>query len=132
VKLYAVDTGFYPRKNIGLKMENIVALELLRSGLEYFYFQTRDCYEVDFLVKDGLKIKQLMQVTYTSSFDEIDKRELRALLKTYELFKKHNPKLVVVTWDYEDIIELKWFGKRSLVRFVPLWKWLFRTQLSYT
>jgi len=90
VKLYAVDTGFYPRENIGLKMENVVALEFLRRGLEYFYFQTRDCYEVDFLVKDGLKIKQLVQVTYASSFDEIDKREWRALLKTYELFKKHN------------------------------------------
>ena len=36
--------------------------------------------EVDFLIKEGSKIKQLIQVTYASSKDEIEKREKHYLL----------------------------------------------------
>ena len=129
VKLYAIDTGFYPREDLGLKMENIVALELMRRGAEYFYFQTRDGYEVDFLVRDGLRVRQLVQVTYAGSFDEVDRREWRALLKAYDLFREQDPELVVLTWDYEDERRLEWFGRSGLVRFVPLWRWLLQGTL---
>jgi len=135
-KVYTIDPGFYSStafrisENLGRLMENLVAIELLRRksyynpNLEIYYFKTNEGYEVDFLIKKGLRITKLIQVTYANKFDEIDKREIRALLHTKELFKGHKPEVLVITWDYEDEKEIRWFGKRGKVKFVPLWKWL--------
>ncbi len=134
-KIYAIDIGIINAivykftENIGKLMENLVFLELLRKTneiplMEIFYLQTKEGYEVDFLIKEGLRIKQLIQVTYANSFDEIDKREIRALLHAKELFKQHKPELIIITWDYEDKKELSWFGKKGKIKFIPLWKWL--------
>jgi len=68
-------------------MENAVFLELLRKTnkrplIEIFYFNDYQQNEVDFVLKEGLKVKQLVQVTYASAKDEIEKRErLRLWLK---------------------------------------------------
>jgi predicted AAA+ superfamily ATPase len=101
-------------------MESFVFQELLKSGLrpnkDIFYFGNG--FEVDFVLKEGLKIKQLIQVTYASSKDEIEKREIKSLIKASELLKCKN--LLVITWDYED--ELKVENKKIV--FKPLWKWL--------
>ena len=106
-------------------MENVVFLELLRKTnerplLEIYYCKDYQGREVDFLVKEGVKVVKLIQVTYASGRDEIEKREIRSLLKADELFQKDQPELVVITWDYEAEEEIK--GKK--IRFVPLWKWL--------
>ncbi|MEM7823360.1 MAG: ATP-binding protein, partial [Candidatus Aenigmatarchaeota archaeon] len=96
-KVYTIDLGFYKMhgfrlsENIGRIMENVVMLHLARKMefhplLKFFYFRSND-YEVDFLIKNGLEIKQLIQVTYASSKDEIEKREIKALLKASELLK---------------------------------------------
>ena len=103
-------------------MENVVFTELLRKInerplLEIFYFKTHEG-EVDFIIKENLKVKQLIQVTYASSEDEIEKREIRSLLKASELLKCKD--LLVITWDYESEKKIK----RKRIRFVPLWKWL--------
>ena len=56
--------------------------------------------EVDFVIKEGINIKQLIQVTYASDKDEITKQEIKALLKAS---KELNCKdLLVITWDYEN------------------------------
>ncbi len=73
---------------------------------------------MDFVIKEGLKIKQLIQVTYANDRDEVDKREIRGLLKAGDLLKCRD--LVVITWDHEAEEEVK--GKK--IKFVPLWKWL--------
>jgi len=135
-KIYVIDTGFFNilgfrfSENMGRLLENLVAIELLRRksyfnpNLEIFYLQTKEGYEVDFLIKENLRIKQLIQVTYANDFDEIDKREIRALLHTNELFKQDKPELIIITWDYEDEKELSWFGKKGKIKFIPLWKWV--------
>ncbi len=110
-------------KDIGKRMENVVFLELYRrghvSGKTLFYYKGRD-YEVDFVVKERNKVKQLIQVSYASSLDEIERRELRALLSASEQLKCDN--LVVITWDYEGEELLKPWGKaaRKRVKFTPL------------
>jgi len=65
-----------------------------------------------------VKVKQLIQVTYASGRDEIEKREIKALLKASEVLKCRD--LLVITWDYggEESIDNK------KIKFVPLWKWL--------
>ena len=135
-KIYLIDNsfhtalGFKVSENIGKLMENLVAIELFRRksyyhrSWELYYLKTGNDYEVDFLIKEGLKVKQLIQVTYANSFDEIKHREIRALLKAKEIFKEDNPELLIITWNYEDKKELSWFGRSGRIRFIPLWKWL--------
>jgi len=132
-KVYVIDQGIPSiflkfSENIGKLMENLVAIELLRKhSLEnVYYFKTREGYEVDFLIKEGLRVKQLIQVSYANDFDEIEPRECRALLHAKELLKKDKPELIIMTWDYEDEEEISWFGKKACIKFMPLWKWLLR------
>ena len=66
--------------------------------------------------------------TYANSFDEVDRREIRAHLHAKELFKQYKPELLVITWDYEDERELSWYGYRGRIKFIPLWKWLLFTE----
>lgn len=129
-KVYSIDLGFYElhgfkiSENVGKRMENVVFLHLMRMiefnpnlRVYYFRFNSR---EIDFLVKEGLNIKQLIQVTYANDKDEIDKREVDSLEKAYELFKKDKPELLIITWDYEDVIK-----RNNLeIKCMPLWKWL--------
>jgi len=126
-KVYCVDNGLYTyierKKDMGKLMENFVFLELIKRGYEenrdIFYVDFRNG-EVDFLIKEGLNIKQLIQVTYANSKDEIERREIRSLLKAYDLFKEFNPELIVITWDYEDILKID----NKEIKFIPLWRWL--------
>jgi len=74
------------------------------------------------VIKEGLKVKQLIQVTYVSSRNEIKKREIKALLKASEELKCKD--LLMITWDYEGEEEIK--GNR--IRFKPLWKWLLKME----
>jgi len=127
-KVYSVDNGLKSaisqriNEEIGSSMENLVFIELKHRGLkenkEIFYLKLNNDKEVDFLIKEGTAIKQLIQVTYASSRDEIEKREIKALEKASALLNCKD--LLCITWDYED--ELKENGK--MIRFIPLWKWL--------
>jgi predicted AAA+ superfamily ATPase len=126
-KIYVVDLGLANTistrvtENIGKLMENLVFLELKIRGLkenrQIFYFKINEK-EVDFVIKEGLKVKQLIQVTYASSKDEIEKREIRALLKAARLLNCKD--LLCITWDYEDEIK----AENKKIKFLPLWKWL--------
>ena len=88
-KIYINDTGLASNlisfsSDTGKFMENLVFLELKKKELnnifEIFYWKDYQGREVDFVVKEGLKVKQLIQVTYASGRDEIEKREIRSLL----------------------------------------------------
>ena len=133
-KVYCIDTAFYSAtgfkvsENIGRIMENLVAIELFRrkaywhNSQEIYYFKDAQQHEVDFVVKDSLQIKELIQVSYANYFDEVDHREIRALLKAKELLRCKN--LTIITWDYEDEKGISWFGRHGWIKFVPLWRWL--------
>ncbi|MBC7091849.1 MAG: ATP-binding protein, partial [Nitrososphaeria archaeon] len=82
-KVYAVDLGFYKlhgfkvSENIGRVIENVVLLHLTRKMefnpiMKIFYLKINSS-EVDFVIKEGPEIKQLIQVTYVSSKDELDR-----------------------------------------------------------
>ncbi|MBU5678838.1 MAG: ATP-binding protein [Candidatus Aenigmatarchaeota archaeon] len=134
-KIYCADNGiitsvsFRTSENFGKLMENLVAIELQRrksywfGKQEIFYFKDYQQNEVDFVLKEGLKIKQLIQVTYASSKDEIEKRELKALLKASKLLRCKN--LLIITWDYEGEIKVE----NKKIVFKPLWKWLLNISL---
>ncbi len=68
-KVYLCDPLLEFESNvIGRKIEIIVLLDLIRRGFELnqdlFYFQTKEGYEVDFLIKEGNRVRKLIQVIY--------------------------------------------------------------------
>jgi predicted AAA+ superfamily ATPase len=74
--------------------------------------------EVDFVLKEGMNVKKLIQVTYASGKDEIEKREIRSILKASEELKCND--LLIITWDYEDEIRVD----NKILKCLPLWKLL--------
>jgi len=125
-KLYIADTGFATALGVGdtgYRIENIVALELLRRKhyfeprLEVHYWEDGRG-EVDFVVSLGGRAKELVQVSYAFDEPQTRERELKALLRASKALNCQN--LTVVTWEEEGAEEIN--GKR--VRFVPLWRWL--------
>lgn len=74
------------RVNIGSRLEAVVFLELLRRDYE-IYVGTIENAEVDFVaIKQG--IKEYYQVSYTVTDDETYKREVSALKKIKDDYRK--------------------------------------------
>lgn len=124
-KIYAIDAGMINAvssktfDNKSRLIENIVFMELLRThGKETFYYKSKQQEEVDFVLKEGLKAKRLIQVCFSFIDENTKKREIKALLKASDELKCRN--LLVITWDFEG--EEKIEGKRIIYK--PLWKWL--------
>ncbi len=128
-KVYVIDTGIINNlstkssKDYGYLYENLVAVELLRrksfdNNLEIFYWKNPQHEEVDFVVRDRLKVKQLIQVCYDIDDYDIKKRETKALLKASKELECSN--LLIITNDYEGEEKV---DKRKII-FIPLWKWL--------
>ncbi len=125
-KIYAIDTGMIGAlsvsfsRNIGKIYENMVFLELAgRMTLsEIYYWQDIYQNEVDFVVKGGRNINELIQVCYDTGNYDTKKREVSALLKSGKELKCR--KLTIITDDYE---ALESAGGRK-IKFIPLWKWL--------
>lgn len=128
-KIYCIDTGLINSvtirftENIGRLYENLVALSLIKQkGKEnLFYWKSRDGKEVDFVVKEGLKIEQLIQVSYNIDEKKTREREISALLKAGN--ELNCEKYLVITEDYEneEVID-----KHTII-FKPLWKWLIQS-----
>ena len=121
-KVYCVDSGlvniisFRFSDNISKLYENLVFLSLLKTGREIYYYKDKD--ECDFVVKEGLKIKQLIQVCYNMSDYNTKEREVRSLTKASKELKCNN--LLIITEDKEGEETIN----GSKIKFVPLWKWL--------
>jgi len=128
-KVYFIDNIFINTvstkfsNDSGRLYENLVAVELLRRQsknrlIEMYYWKNIQHEEVDFVLKKGASIDQLIQVCY--DIDDLDtkKRELRALVKAGNELKCN--KLLVITEDYEGTETFK----KKRIQFIPLWKWL--------
>ncbi|HZK61101.1 MAG TPA: ATP-binding protein, partial [Anaerovoracaceae bacterium] len=123
-KLYCVDTGminavsFRFSDNLGKLYENLVFLQLKRLNLEMYYWQSDKGYEVDFVIKEGLKVSQLIQVCFDISDEGTKSRELRGLIEGLDSFEVSEGTIITSDFFHEEIIQ----GK--MVRYVPLWHWL--------
>lgn len=93
-KVYSIDNAFLSNRdnalqteNLGWRLENIVAIELLRRmrhvTQQLYYLRQNKSFEVDFVVADRNRITQLIQVTYdfTSPKTKLYNREIGGLLK---------------------------------------------------
>jgi len=87
-----------------------------------YYWKNAEKEELDFVIKEDIKVKQLIQVCYDISEPDTKKREIRALLKASKDLKCKN--LLLINQNYLGEEELEWFGIKRKVKFIPLWKWL--------
>ncbi|MHA1648402.1 MAG: ATP-binding protein [Promethearchaeota archaeon] len=121
-KIYFIDNGLLRISGVedrGRLLENCVFIELLRRlGEENIRYFTKNGREVDFIIKKGTKVEQLIQVSYSIDDFQTKDREFRALIMASEDLKCKN--LLLVTWDHEGEEEYK--GKKICIK--PLWKWL--------
>lgn len=122
-KVYSIDPGlrnvggFKFSRDAGRLMENVVFLELFRRQDEVFYWKKKR--EVDFVIKNGDEIEQLIQVCYRFNQGEVKDRETKALVKASADLGCED--LKVITYETEGQENIN--GKQ--IEYVPLWKWLF-------
>ncbi|HJX50900.1 AAA family ATPase [Candidatus Pacearchaeota archaeon RBG_13_36_9] len=131
-KIYFIDNVFINSistkftNNFGRLYENITAIELKRRGKECYYWKNAEKEEVDFVIKEGTKIKHLMQICYDVSDPDTKKREIRSLLKASKELKCDS--LIIMSRDYSGEEDAEWFGIKRRVKFMPLWKWLLKDE----
>ena len=120
-KIYFVDNGLLSLNGVddkGRLLENLVFIELIRRENDIAYYQNSLKEEVDFLIKEGKKVKQLIQVCYDiSNFMTFD-REKKILIKASEEFNCSNLLLINISEEKEETID----GKK--IKIIPVGKWL--------
>lgn len=127
-KVYCVDTGIincltgrFP-EGISRLAENVVYLSLRRKfeppRYEINYWKDQGGREVDFVVKEGMEVRELIQVCWNPSDEETREREIEGLVRAMGELGVDSG--LVLTEDHraEEIVR----GKR--VKFLPLWTWL--------
>lgn len=115
-KVYAIDNAFLTNRDgalqtdsLGWRLENIVAIELLRRlrhvTQQLYYLRQNKSYEVDFAVVDRNHVTQLIQVTYdfTSPKAKLYNREIGGLLKGSTATGCNNLTLIVMYGETGDI-----------------------------
>lgn len=120
-KIYAIDNGlrnavaFSFSEDRGRMLENAAYMELRRRGKEIFFFkEKREC---DFVIREGARATQVIQVCYDLSDPETKNREIVGLVEAMETL--HLSSGVIVTRDEEN--EVQEGGKN--IFFIPAWKW---------
>ena len=125
-KVYVVDNGFVASKafnlsdNLGKLLENQVFVELLHRGYDtektLFYYHSRNDKETDFVLREGNKVKELIQVCYDMSKEKTIKREVDSIVECAGELGCDN--LTIVTWNEERTIEKKGY----IIKVVPVGK----------
>ncbi len=123
-KIYSIDIAlnnsiaFKFSEDIGRLYENIVATELRRQGKEIFYWKDNNRAEVDIVIKEGLDIREVIQVCYHIENPETYNREIKGLLATKK--QLHPERYTIISNDTKrtDIVD------DIKVDIIPLWKWL--------
>ena len=122
-KVYAIDNalvsrlGFHFSGEEGRLLENMVYIELRRRGGEVFYHNSGSA-ECDFVVRDGFRVMQAIQVCYLLDSSDTREREIRGIqdaMDTYQLLEG-----TIVTNTHEE--EVKCGDK--IIHILPAWKWL--------
>jgi predicted AAA+ superfamily ATPase len=126
-KPYAIDTGLITAKAqgvfplLGKQLENAIYLELRRRGHtpqhSLYFYRSADGKEVDFLLRNGHKTTELLQVCLDLTSIETREREIHAL----KVAQKEHPeaKLTIVTAQESGTITLE---NGSKVTLVPAWQ----------
>lgn len=120
-KIYVIDPAFYHilglnfSKNKGRILENLVFIELKRRKKEVYYYSDKN--ECDFVIKEGIKAKEAIQVCYLLN-EENKEREIEGLAEAMNNLKLKEG--LILTQEQEEEIKIK----NKKIKIVPIWKWL--------
>jgi len=123
-KAYAIDNGILSAvdysfsENHGKLLENLTALEILKSGKELMYF--KDNLECDFIIRNKKSFSPV-QVSYSIQDSDTDEREINGLLKACEYLKVK--KGTIVTFEEEDNLKVKNYE----IEVIPAWRFILGT-----
>lgn len=126
-KVYAVDVALMNKRenafagdNLGWRLETIVLSHLLRrcrmEGWDVYYLKERSG-ECDFVVCDGNKAIQCIQVSYDISNSKTRKREIDGLLLAHRQTRCHN--LLLLT----DHVYEEWDNNGVHIVIKPVYEW---------
>lgn len=126
-KIYAIDASLmnqrdnaFSGENLGWRLETVVLIHILRKckneGWDIYYLKERSG-ECDFVVCDGNRVLQCIQVSYDISSGKTRKREIDGLLLANKKTKCENL-LLLTDHTYE---EFEKDGHRVLIR--PVYEW---------
>ena len=112
-KCYVVDLAFpqehdnsFSLENLGWKLENVVCVELLRryksQQADVFYYKEKT-FECDFVVANGTRVLELIQVSYDIYSTKTRRREINGLIKTAKAL--HCSNLTLITFSSSEEIE---------------------------
>jgi hypothetical protein len=129
-KIYCTDNGMavaagsrFSADRGGL-YENLVAVALkkeeIAGRISLFYWRSPQNEEVDFVVKEGLRVTRLIQVCADISDPKTLKREMRALIKASQELQCDDLLLLNDRVDRTDIF--KWQDAERPIRLMPLWQ----------
>ena len=131
-KIYCIDNGMITARGVlfspdtGRLVENLVAVALRKRALdgtcELFFWKDAQQREVDFVIKEGRSVTQLIQVCWDLTAASTREREIRALLRASAALSCE--RLLVLTADTESEEEVEWYGRRGRIRLLPVWRWL--------
>ncbi len=131
-KMYCYDNGFIAAKafqaspNLGKLFENSIVIYLkqkeIEKQLELYYWRNQQGEEVDFVIKKGTIIVELIQACYMLDNEKTQEREIRALLKAGK--ELGCIKLTVLTLREDREEEREWFGIKGTITYVPFEKWV--------
>ncbi|MCX8081950.1 MAG: ATP-binding protein [bacterium] len=130
-KIYCIDNGFihfvgHTNKDTEFLCENAVAVKLkkneMNGGANVYYWKHPLRQEVDFVLKSGTEIIQLIQVCYNLKDVKVVELKERALIRASKELKCND--LLIITDEYEGEKEVEWFGIKGEIKYLPLWKYL--------
>ena len=124
-KAYCGDTGFAHsttgKMDLGRLFENLTFLELKRrEHNDVCYWKNTEGREVDFLIKQGTHIEQIIQVVYDLEDEKTMARETDAIVKCAKEFKMKTA--IILTKNVSKTQEINGIS----IRFVPLIDWLLK------
>ncbi len=122
-KAYCGDTGFAHsttgKMDLGRLFENLTFLELKRrEHNDICYWKNTEGREVDFLIKQGTNIEQMIQVVYDLEHEKTITREIDAIVKCARKFKIK--KATILTKNVSKTEEIDGIT----ISFIPLLNWL--------
>ena len=123
-KVYFIDNalvsrmGFNATDNVGVKLENVVFIELKRRGYSLFYHADKK--ECDFLVREGGRITQAYQVTVKMEDEKTRKREIEGLQEAMDAYQLSEGYIITMDEQEELVVD----GKA--IHVVPAWEWMLK------
>lgn len=112
--------GFRVSADFGRMLENIVFLELKRKNLEIYFHRTEK--ECDFLIREGLQIREAIQVCQCFSSEDTKQREIAGLVDAMSCYNLESG--LILTEDFFGSEKLTIEGKTFNIIIQPIWAWM--------